>query len=975
MSSDWTGGYVQRRLADLPIPKKLALIIAIPFSVVLMLLALSVGGFEALSGIRAYVGGEGLYSKAQKDAVNHLDRYARSGDPREYEQFERYLAAPLGDQAARLELEKPDYDYAAAARAFEQGRNDPGDIPMMIIIFRWGRHVSYVDHAIAIWAQGDVKINALRAVGAELHREIASGSPVQARVGELLGQTAVLNAELTRLEDDFSSTLGEAARWLKSLLLLVMLQATLLASLLGIALARAVARRLIGEIDHLKEATTRVAHGDFSQLIAAESRDEIGQLATLFGEMAALRKQAEDALARRLTELAAANARILQNEKLKSDFFSNISHEFRTPLTLIMAPLDVLLSGAYGPIADAQRSLFESMQNNAVRLLQMVQGLLDFQKLEARKIEVTREAVDVIALTRSIWSDFLPLLHRKGLDGHFECEPDSAVVGLDRYLFERIAFNLIANAVKFTEQGTITVALMVVQDRLRLEVHDTGIGIPESEIPHLFEKFRQIEASATRRFEGSGLGLALVEEFAALLDGDVSVLSQLGQGSVFTFRCAAPAMTLPEKGWAQLSSAPARLMERYQSVLPAAPRAIGVLSPKPLDEEFVKEPPGDGHRILVAEDNSELASYIAYLLRDAGEVRHAADGEEALSFAYSWLPHIVISDIMMPRRDGLSLCRELKADPRTRSTPIILLTALTYREALLEGWEAGADDYLFKPFHPEELQTRVRTFLSAIDARAGRVEAEIALEKEGAARKQAEEAIVLANERLQTLSRRLLEIQETERRQIARELHDEVGQALTATKINLQSLQRYPDPATIAVRLGESVGIVERALGQVQSLSLALRPPLLDDLGLAAALRWLLDQHTRRKGLHVEFREALLDKRFDPAVETACFRVGQEAINNIVRHACARSVILELEEHNGALHLRVSDDGSGFDVPAARRQAVQGASLGLLSMEERATLAGGGIEWRSTPGQGAEVHAWFPRRRPAGTTDKTQATA
>lgn len=214
--------------------------------------------------------------------------------------------------------------------------------------------------------------------------------------------------------------------------------------------------------------------------------------------------------------------------------------------------------------------------------------------------------------------------------------------------------------------------------------------------------------------------------------------------------------------------------------------------------------------------------------------------------------------------------------------------------------------------------------------------------------------------RLQNLSHRLLEIQEAERRQIARDLHDEIGQALTASKISLQSLQRYPEPVRMTERLEENIDIIERALSQVRSLSLELRPALLDNLGLDAALRWLVDQHTHRTGLLLTFRTTALDERYDPTVETACFRVAQEALNNVVRHAGAQHATVELQVREDGLHLRVSDDGAGFDVPAARLAAVQGTSFGLLGMEERATLSGGGIEWHSTPGQGTEVHAWFP---------------
>ncbi len=241
-------------------------------------------------------------------------------------------------------------------------------------------------------------------------------------------------------------------------------------------------------------------------------------------------------------------------------------------------------------------------------------------------------------------------------------------------------------------------------------------------------------------------------------------------------------------------------------------------------------------------------------------------------------------------------------------------------------------------------------------------------------RKQADEALRQANDRLQVLSRRLLEIQEADRRQLARELHDEIGQALTAVKINLQSLQRFPDPAAATPLVGESVALVDRALQQVRSLSLELRPALLDDLGLLVALRWLADQHVNRAGPLVRFDGSPADARFDTAVETACFRVAQEAFNNIVKHAGARNVSVGLRRRGEELHLLVHDDGTGFDVAAARNRALRGASLGLLGMEERARLAGGGIEWRSTPGQGTEVHAWFALHRPAGTSGTRSAT-
>jgi PAS domain S-box-containing protein len=229
-------------------------------------------------------------------------------------------------------------------------------------------------------------------------------------------------------------------------------------------------------------------------------------------------------------------------------------------------------------------------------------------------------------------------------------------------------------------------------------------------------------------------------------------------------------------------------------------------------------------------------------------------------------------------------------------------------------------------------------------------------------RKQAEGRLKESRRRLQVLSRRLVEVQETERRRLARELHDEIGQALTVIEMNVQSLLASPGTDALAPRLKQSLEVVERVQEQVHDLSLNLRPSMLDDLGLEPALRWCTERQAALAGLQAEVRADPLEQRLDPMIETECFRIAQEALTNVVKHARARTVTVELtkNDEDGQLHLSVRDDGVGFDVANLREQAVRGASLGLLSMEERATLAGGGLECDSIPGQGTEVHAWFP---------------
>jgi signal transduction histidine kinase len=235
----------------------------------------------------------------------------------------------------------------------------------------------------------------------------------------------------------------------------------------------------------------------------------------------------------------------------------------------------------------------------------------------------------------------------------------------------------------------------------------------------------------------------------------------------------------------------------------------------------------------------------------------------------------------------------------------------------------------------------------------------LAFDQMAQALEQREQERERAAQKLQVLSCRLVEVQESERRHIARELHDEIGQSLTVAEMNLQAALRGPATAK-QQRLEQSIQAVERVLEQVHDLSLNLRPSMLDDLGLEPALRWYIHRQASLLGLHAEFKAVHLENRLDSIIETECFRVAQEALTNVVRHAKARAVTVDLSQRNGHLHLRVRDDGVGFDAPALRSRAVQGASLGLLSMEERTALAGGGLEFNTGPGKGTEVHAWFP---------------
>ena len=229
-------------------------------------------------------------------------------------------------------------------------------------------------------------------------------------------------------------------------------------------------------------------------------------------------------------------------------------------------------------------------------------------------------------------------------------------------------------------------------------------------------------------------------------------------------------------------------------------------------------------------------------------------------------------------------------------------------------------------------------------------------------RRRAEDKLKSYGYKLQVLSRRLLEAQETERKNIARELHDEIGQSLTVLQLNLQAILQSSGIKSREACVRQSLEVVDCVLEQVQDISLNLRPLILDDLGLESALRWFTERQAALVGLKARFLADPLERRLDALVETGCFRVAQEALTNVVRHAKAKNVSVELHKEGRQIHLRVRDDGVGFDVGGVREKAERGVSLGLLSMEERAALAGGGLELKSDPKNGTEVHAWFPLR-------------
>ncbi|MCZ7373585.1 SpoIIE family protein phosphatase [Micromonospora sp. WMMC250] len=402
-------------------------------------------------------------------------------------------------------------------------------------------------------------------------------------------------------------------------------------------------------------------------------------------------------------------------DRAKTAFFSNISHEFRTPLTLIMGPLDELRT-RLGDTDEEVREELQVMHRNGLRLGKLVNALLDFSRIEAGRMEAHYEPVDLAAVTADLASVFRSAVERAGLTFEVDCPPLPEPVYLDRGMWEKIILNLLSNALKFTFDGAIRVRTRAEHGRAVVTVVDTGIGVPAEEMPRLFERFHRIDNARSRSNEGSGIGLALVRELVGLQGGDVSADSTIGQGTTFTIALPfgsghLPPGTVALGGEHDVSAAAEPFVEEARRWLPQEPSAgtPTEVAGRGGRETTTDVRPGSA-RILVADDNADMREYLSRLLRAAGyQVEAVNDGHLALQAARAHQPDLVVSDVMMPALDGLQLVAALRAEPRTAGTPVLLLSARAGQEASIEGLEAGADDYLVKPFAAAELLARVRT--------------------------------------------------------------------------------------------------------------------------------------------------------------------------------------------------------------------------------------------------------------------------
>ncbi len=924
-------------------------------------------------------------------------------------------------------------------------------------------------------------------------------------------------------------------------------------------------------------------------------------------------------------------------DRAKTTFFSNVSHEFRTPLTLMLGPLQDLLARSQTHLSPTAKEQLELANRNGARLLRLVNTLLDFSRIEAGRVQAVYQATDLATFTAELASVFRAATERAGLQFRVNCSPLSDLAYVDRDMWEKIVLNLISNAFKFTFEGEIAVSLKRVGHSAELRVQDTGVGIPAEEIPKLFDRFHRVPNTRSRTHEGSGIGLALVHELVKLHGGSMRVESAIGRGSAFIVGVPLGQDHLATSqvgGDRPLSSTATGAAPFVQEALRWLPDVDRGLPPSDISTDYelmaVPCPPVSSEgvrrsRVLIADDNADMRLYLVRLLSERFDTVAVPNGRAALDAIQRQVPDLILSDVMMPELDGFGLLRELRKNSETRTVPIILLSARAGEESRVEGIDAGADDYLVKPFSARELIARVQTHLqlaqvrqeadrviresegklqlslkaSAMgvfywyphedrtesDARVleifgisstdeltlsaalgtmihpedrdryaqsvartldpsldGKLEEEIRVRRRDGSnrwlsvtarmhfagnpqkaermagligditdRKNIEEAVkrraaqyqTLLNQAplgvylvdgqlrirdvnptalrvfgeipnligrkfqevirvlwdkkfadeivaifrntletglpyqtpewfdrridrdvteyyewrvdriplpeggfgvvcyfrdisdqvraraaiseseerfrklaetlesevrirtreleerntevveqaqtVQELSRNLMHVQDEERRHIARELHDSAGQTLTVLGMTLGSLAQLASDteSPIGAKIAEAQATVQQLTQEIRTASYLLHPPLLDEAGLPAALRWYVDGVSERSGLNISLTLPEDLERFSRDAELAIFRVVQECLTNVHRHSGSKSAAIQLGLSEGKILIEVRDSGKGM--PAEKISGIRSnaSGVGIRGMSERVRQLGGKISIQS----------------------------
>ncbi len=690
-------------------------------------------------------------------------------------------------------------------------------------------------------------------------------------------------------------------------------------------------------------------------------------------------------------KLEESNRKLVELDELKSRFFANISHKLRTPLTLLLAPLETLQQRRAHVLDEPTRQLLGTMHANGMRLLKLINDLLDLVRLESGVMQIRREPVAIGEFIRGLASAARQVADDKRLRLETATASDVGTVMVDRDKLEKIILNLQFNALKFTPAGgRVEVRAARAGEQLVITVADTGVGIAETNLPFVFDRFWQADGSSRRKYQGVGIGLALVKELTEAQGGDVSVASQLNAGAIFTVRlpylpaAAVPVVDKDEDAPAESSTGSRgggtvsndewlanlyRRAELFPALMPVAEALRPVESGRK----------GDRPQVLVADDEPDMLRFLKSQLKDQYQVLEAVDGQQAIEKAAQFLPDIILLDMMMPEKDGLQACRELRQRTTTQGIPIILLTARADEETKLAALSAGANDFLAKPFSTTELHVRIKNLVASFHFQHQLARQNQALETAIEQLKETETALV-QTEKLASLGRFSAGI--------IHEINNPLNFAVTGLftlrkKGKLLAADQQADFTEVLSDVEEGLDRVRVIVSDLRSFSHhenERRDAVKAADAVTSALRFLSHELKDRvrieqvvgadqiiwanKNKLIQVLVNLLQNSLD-ALKAKAFPAGERA-----------TIWIEGRVENGQSLLCVRDNGAGiapeamdkiFDPFFTTKDVGEGMGLGLSICHRIVQEFGGHIAVKSEPGKYSEFTLTFPVEPPPTT--------
>lgn len=672
---------------DIPIARKLYFTIGImAFLIIVELFTLSFA-IKTLSAVRSYVGGEGLWSKAQKDALSHLRLYAYSHNEKDYQAFQEFLKVPLGDGAARTALEKTPPDYEMARKGFLAGRNHPDDIDGMIKLMLRFSEIKYLKQTIFYWKKAEGIMLKLIPVSKQLHSKVTSGKIIPVETAHFLQYMESIDAQITPMEDGFSYSLGEGSRWFENLVLDLLIMLAITVESIGILIAISISQGIQRGLREIIIGAEMVSKELFNTRVKVYSRDEIGVLAMAFNQMT-------DKLEHTISDLKDAqvkerrqNDRAEASEKIKQVFIANMSHEILTPMNAIVGFAGLLEESEMN---NEQGEYIRAIIKSGEFLKGLLNNILDLSKIEAGNVQLERKPINIHDIVFNAISMLKPEVNKKSLQISYRIDADvPKMVFGDEVRLSHILLNLISNAVKYTPVGSVFVEAYVIDDTqdiiwIGFSIQDTGIGVPVEKQGKIFESLDQLRQN--HELGGIGLGLSMAKHLVDLHGGDIFIKSSTPEGSDFRF-----------------------LLPFYKH----GPVLEGQLQLTDADNSCILNEERKRVSILVAEDNHLNQLLIIKILEKRGYRVHVAEnGKIALEMLSKNNYDIILMDLDMPELNGYEATAAIRNSGDEKSNiPIIAITAHATREVMEKCIDHGMNDFIAKPFDPQDLNQKIMSFL------------------------------------------------------------------------------------------------------------------------------------------------------------------------------------------------------------------------------------------------------------------------